>query len=170
MTTPLSLSISPAAVHLPATQAGISPYQGQVTITDNGNQPVQIHLSALRLTGCSNHGQSPWLHIRATDLTLKPHQPMHVVYTVDGGASGQAAVLASATAKGTGNVHESGAVGMRVEAATATTHPSCALAAPKPPAQPGSLPLWLAIPIVLALVLVVLGVRRLRRHRPNQGV
>lgn len=166
--TPLSLSVSPAAVHLPATVAGIAPYHGQVILTDNGSQPIQVHLSALRLTGCSQHGQSPWLHVQTpwgTDsITIKPHQPFHVSYTVDGGASGQAAVLASASANGAGNVHLGGAVGMRVEAATATGHPTCAVAAPAPP-QSQPFPAWaLALVLVAVLALAVALVRRLRRN------
>jgi len=165
--TPLSLSVSPAAVHLPATVAGIAPYQGQVTFTDNGSQPVAVTFSTEHLTGCAVHGQVPWLHVQTpwgTDsLVLQPHQPAQVGFTVDGGASGQAAILASASSRGQGNIHLAGAVGERVSA-SGSTHATCAVAAP--PAPTGSFP-WLALALPL-LALLALTVWALRRQRANR--
>jgi len=159
--TPLSVSISPTRVNLPATTPGIAPYHGEVTLTDRGTSPVTVHMSVLRLANGCPRGTVPWLHVTSQTVTLQPGQAQTVAYTVDGGARGQAAVVASAQEQGHGNLHLSGAVGTRVVAGSPAT--VCA-SAPVPARQPG-LPPWALLVILAAvLALAILAVRRLRRH------
>jgi hypothetical protein len=156
----LSLSISPSAIHLPATAAGIAPYHGLVTLTDRGTSPVKVTLSAEKLSaGCPSQHGVPWLHLDAQTIGLAPGVPHHVGYQIDGGAAGQAAILATITGAGKGNVHLAGAVGARVVAGTAN-HQACAAAPPAP--SGGSFP-WLALALPLVL-LAVIAVALQRRH------
>lgn len=162
MTTPvLSLSVSPASVHLPVTARGIAAYHGSVILTDNGSKPVHVAVSA---QGASCGKSSPsWIHVSASGVTLQPGQPTVVSYTVDGGASGSAYIVAAATAPGTGNVHLSGAVGAHVTAGTAT-HASCASAPTAAPASGFPL-LAVLLPILAVLAILVATAAMRRRNR-----
>jgi hypothetical protein len=166
MATPetLSVSISPTRVNLPATHAGIAPYHGLVTLTDRGTSPVKVTLSAERLSaGCPSQHGVPWIHLDATTTGLAPGVPHHVGYQIDGGASGQAAILASAQTTGKGNLSLSGAVGTRVVAGT--SHQACA--APPTPTG-GSFPwLWVALPLILLAVAALVLQRR--HHRASRA-
>lgn len=168
MSAPLSISLSPAAFHLPATPAGVAPYKGQIVLTDNSTAPLRVTVSAQSLAGGCAHGAASWIKVQTASLTIKPGVPTPVAFAVAGGASGQAAIIATATTTGAGNGRISGAVGARVDAGTSTAQ--CAAALPKPAPSAGW-PAWafLLLAVGILVAILALGVAVGRRLRAMGG-
>lgn len=183
--TPLSITVSPVKVDLPAGQLHATEH---VTLTDNGTQPITV--SAVPVTvhqaahGCGVGGTTTWLRVTPQAVYLAPGQVKTVAVRISAPrtAHGTTDLTAVFTAHGQAasgsNVAVEGAVGSQfIVTATGRTHaPVCVHAQPHLAASTtgasgtgtaGTLAL-IAV-LVVAVIGCLIGFRRELRKRRHGG-